>query len=86
MPTETRVGGLWYHDRYLVDGLAEALTNAEVFGDASDVTAFLKKPQRYNEFYDAWEAANFPTSDEDDNWDDFVEAVSGDDEDESDDT
>ena len=79
MPTETKNGPLWYHDRYLVDGLATALTNAEVFSDASDVTAFLAKPQKYNDYYDVWAEADFPTNEDDDGWTEFVEAVTDDD-------
>jgi hypothetical protein len=77
--------GLWYHDSFLVDGLAEALTNAEVFESASDVIAFRKKPQKYTAFYEAWEEANFPDSEDDTSWEEFCEAVT-DDENESDDT
>ena len=76
---------LWYHDSYLVDGLAEALTNAEVFESANDILEFRKKPQKYTAYYEAWEDQGFPSSEDDANWDDFVEAVS-EDEDESDDT
>ena len=76
---------LWYHDSFLVDGLAEALTNAEVFESASDVVALRKKPQKYTEFYEAWAEADFPTSEDDDNWDEFCEAVASE-EDESDNT
>ena len=79
MPTETRNGPLWYHDRYLVDGLATALTNAEVFSEASDVTAFLGKPQKYNDYYEVWAEANFPTNEDDDGWEEFAEAVSNED-------
>lgn len=76
---------LWYHDSFLVDGLAEALTNAEVFESASDVVALKKKPMKYTEFYKAWEDADFPSNEDDDGWDEFCEAVVSD-EDESDDT
>ena len=77
--------GLWYHDSFLVDGLAEALTNADVFQSASDVLAFRKKPQKYREFYEAWEEADFPSDADDDGWDEFEEAVASE-ENESDDT
>ena len=76
---------LWYHDSYLVDGLAEALTNAEVFESASDVVEFRKKPQKYTAYYEAWEEVNFPSGEDDANWDEFCEAVASD-EDESNDT
>ena len=76
---------LWYHDSYLVDGLAEALTNAEVFESASDVVEFRKKPQKYTAYYEAWEEAGFPDNEDDEGWEEFSEAVTSD-EDEPDNT
>ena len=69
---------LWYHDSYLVDGLAEALTNAEVFESASDILEFRKKPQKYTAYYEAWEDQGFPSSEDNDNWEEFSEAVAND--------
>lgn len=69
----------WYDDNKLVAGLSNALVEAEVFEEASDVTEFLRRPFKYNEHYDAWEAAGFPEDDNDDGWEDFVAAVGSDD-------
>ena len=73
----------WYADAYLVDGLQEALTNAEVFTEAVEIIKFRKSPQKYNDYYEAWETANFPTSEDDDGWDEFVEAVGSDESDDA---
>ena len=69
---------LWYHDSYLVDGLAEALTNAEVFESANDILEFRKKPQKYTAYYEAWEEAGFPDNEDDEGWEEFSEAVASD--------
>lgn len=79
------MAGKWYDDLTLVKGLGEALSNAEVFEDSADFARFLSKPQKFNDYYDLWEAAGFPTSDDDDGWVEFVDSVSDDSEDSDDD-
>lgn len=74
----------WYDDLTLVSGLGSALINAEVLTDSEDYKNFLLKPMRYNSYYNAWEEAGFPTDEDDDEWNDFIEAISM--EDESDET
>ena len=82
MPTTE---GKWYHDQFLVESLCDALINAEVFESAADTQEFRHKPQKYTAYYEAWEESGFPNNEDDDNWDEFCEAVTSD-EDESDDT
>lgn len=53
------------------------LIDAEVLQDTDDVQTFVNKPQQYNGVYQAWDDAGFPDS-EDENWDDFVSAVTED--------
>ena len=67
----------WYDDATLIKGLGEALSNAEYIEDNTEFADFLRKPQKYNSHYTAWEEAGFPTSDDDDGWDEFVEALNG---------
>lgn len=74
----------WYSDATLVRSFGKVLTTAGTLEDTDDVAAFFDQPQRYNEFFDAWAAADYPTED-DDNWDEFVELVSSDDESDEDD-
>lgn len=74
----------WYDDIKLKDGLSEALLNVGVLEDSDDIKEFIRKPQKYNDFYDAWETAGFPTDEDDDGWEEFSETISSDEEDESD--
>lgn len=74
----------WYSDSTLLRNFGKILTAAGVMEDSDDLTAFLDQPQRYNEFYEAWSAAGFPTEN-DENWDEFVELVSSDDDSDDDD-
>lgn len=69
---------MWYDDLTLVKQLGEALSNAEYFEDNAEFRSFLTKPQRFNPIYNVWEESGFPTSDEDDNWDEFVDSISDD--------
>ena len=73
----------WYSDSDNVRALGQALLNAEVLSDTDDFLTFLKKPMQYKAYYEAWEQADFPTDEDDDGWDQFVESVSEDTEDES---
>ena len=77
----------WYSDSDNVRELGKALVNAEVLEDTEDFAEFLGKPRKYTEHYNAWSEASFPSDENDDGWEEFVEAVSSDDEeDESDET
>ena len=75
---------MWYSDATLVRNFCNVLIAAGTLEDTDDVSTFMNQPQRYTEFYTAWEAAGFPVED-DDNWDEFVELVSSDDESDEDD-
>lgn len=76
---------MWYNDASLLRNFADALSNAGVLEDSDDFSAFMRKPQRYNDEYEAWKEAEYPSDDSDDGWDDFVDAISVDDEDDDDD-
>lgn len=67
---------MWYNDSSLIRQLGEALTNAEYFDEVSEVNDYFRRPQRYQPIYDVWETNGFPTSDDDDGWDEFVEGIS----------
>ena len=71
---------MWYNDAKLLSGLGQALATATILEDSDDFTAYMAKPQRYDEFYDAWKEAGYPTAEDDDGWEDFVNAVSEDEE------
>lgn len=71
----------WYNDASLFRSFGSALVNAEVLEDTEDVNGFFTHPQRYNQFYIEWENAGFPNN-EDAGWDDFVDAISEDEEEE----
>lgn len=73
---------MWYEDNVKFRGLGEALANAGAFEDSDVAALFNRKPQRFNDHYLAWEANEFPTSEEDDGWDDFLEAIENDEEEE----
>lgn len=75
----------WYPSPEL-NGFIEALANADVLQDTADVVTLLKKPQAYDEFYDAWKTAGFPVDENEDGWDEFIEAVGDSDDDEDDDS
>lgn len=79
MATDTN----WYDNATVLRGFQAALVEAGVLTESEEIKGFLSHPQRYNEYYDAWEENDFPDP-EHDNWDDFVAAVS-DDEDNADD-
>jgi hypothetical protein len=66
----------WYDDSRLLIDFAKALAWAGVVEDMSDV---LDKPYKYDEEFDAWKEAGYP-SEEDTEWDDFVTAVKGEEE------
>lgn len=70
----------WYNDAQLIRNFAEALANAEVLEDSDDFVAFNRKPQRYNEEYTIWEQAGFPTNEDDDGWEEFVDGITSGDE------
>ena len=74
----------WYSDATLVRNFCNVLIAAGTLEDTDDVSTFMSQPQRYSEFYTAWEAAGFPVED-DENWDEFVELVSSDDDSDEDD-
>jgi len=75
----------WYDDPTILRGFAAALTAANVLESQEEFSGFFNFPQRYNEFYEAWEENDFPDP-ENEKWDDFVDAVtvSDDDDDDSD--
>lgn len=67
----------WYDDSTILRGFAAALTAAGVLETSEEYTGFFNYPQRYNEYYEAWEENDFPDP-ESDNWDAFVESVTTD--------
>ena len=69
----------WYDDATTVRGFADALTEAGLLEEQDEFREFFQHPMRYNSAYDVWENLEFPDS-ESPNWDSFVEAVSGDEE------
>lgn len=73
----------WYDDVKLKDGLLEALVNADVLTDAEEFKEFARKPQKYNEHYEAWKDAGYPTDESDDGWEEFSDTFSSEEEDES---
>jgi len=75
----------WYSDNKLVTSFGEALANAGVLNDSDDFKMFLKSPMRYNDAFNAWSEAGYPTDDSEDGWDDFLEALPDEDETEDED-
>ncbi len=71
---------MWYNDVNLLRSLGQALSEMGILEDSDDFAAFLSKPQRYNDEYNAWEAAGFPTTEVDDGWEEFELALTSDDE------
>lgn len=71
----------WYHDANEIRTFQQALIDAEVLEDSEDMKAFLTHPQRYNNEYRAWEEAGYP-QETDDTWDEFVQAIGSEDEEE----
>ena len=69
----------WYNDSNLVSSFGTALIDASVLEDTEAFKSYLNKPFKFNAEYEAWEEAGYPTT-EDDNWDEFVEAISTDEE------
>lgn len=68
----------WYPDSRLAS-FVQALVNAEQIEDTEDLVLFVTKPQAYDEVYAAWEDNGSPSSDEEDGWDDFITAITDDD-------
>lgn len=73
----------WYSDSDTLRAFGKALVNAEVLEDGDDFLGFLSKPMQYKATYDTWSEAGYPEDESDDGWEEFVEAISSDDEDES---
>lgn len=76
---------MWYNDQKLTASFGAALAEADVLTESSDFKAFFNAPQRYNETFDAWKDAGYPTSDEDDGWQEFLDALPDGDNDSEDD-
>lgn len=76
------MAGNWYPSPD-TGSFIEALINADVLQDTADVVTLVKKPQAYDEFYDAWKEAGFPSDENEDGWDEFVAAVTEDEDDDS---
>jgi len=75
----------WYSDTKLVSELGQVLVDAEILEDTDDFKAFLAEPYRYDEFYEAWKEADYPNI-ESDNWDSFVDQITPDDDETTDET
>ncbi len=69
---------MWYQDVEQVRNLGQALSNAGVLEDSADFNDFLRRPKRWDETYEAWEASGSPITDDDEGLDDFVSAISTD--------
>lgn len=76
----------WYHNATLVRGLGEALANADIFQESADFANFMRKPQQFDDMYSVWQDANYPTSEDDDGWEDFIANLDETQESESDET
>ena len=61
----------WYDDPMQLRDFAEALVAATDIPDSADILA---KPYKYTNEFLAWKAADYPAED-DSNWDNFVESL-----------
>lgn len=70
----------WYDDVRLTVGLTNALIEAGYLEDNSEIQEFLqelrKKPQKFNDEFDAWQEAGYPDDEGEDGWTDFTNAIS----------
>lgn len=73
------MAGEWYLDTAKVAAFGTVLSDADVISDSDDFKKYLNKPFQYDDAYDAWVEAGYPDTDSD-NWDDFVEEISGEEE------
>jgi hypothetical protein len=61
----------WSDDSRKLADFAEALTRAGVVEDTVEV---IRKPYKFDDRYEIWAEMDFP-GEEDANWDEFVEAI-----------
>ena len=73
---------MWYNDAALLRQFGQALANADVFIDIDDFASFLRKPQKYNEAQSNWDECGSPVDESDEGWDDFLETLGEEEEDE----
>lgn len=69
----------WYDDALVLRDFANALVEAEYLEDARIV---LTKPYRFTAEYNAWKNAEYPTSDDDEGWEEFIQALNTEEEEE----
>ena len=70
----------WYNDRTLLVNFHNALIDAGVIEDTDDSKIFFSRPFRYDDAFDTWREYGFPMED-DENWEEFVSAVTDEEED-----
>ncbi len=66
----------WYDDARLTRAFCNALIEAGYLESNEEIREFNKKPQKFDDEYDAWAEAGFPDDANEDGWTEFVEAIS----------
>lgn len=59
----------WFDNTLVLRDFADALVTAEYIDSATDV---LTKPYRYTNEYNIWKRHGYPSSDQDEGWEEFV--------------
>ena len=67
-------GYKWYDDGLVLRKFALALIEVGMLND-DEITTFLDKPWRYNNYHEIWEENGAPETNEDDGYQDFVDAI-----------
>lgn len=71
---------MWYDSLKQFSSFLKVMI-AAVFDDVQQIVEFIDNPQLYDDEYTEWANTGYPTEN-DKNWDDFIAAISSDDEDE----
>jgi hypothetical protein len=72
----------WYNDPTLKQGFLDVLAQSGLIENMAEVRKFIRSPQQWDEWYKEWAKYNYPTPN-DDSWEDFYEAIGGNDDDDS---
>jgi hypothetical protein len=75
----------WFTDSETLRQFGSILNAAGAFDDSEDFQSFLDEPFQYNDEYKVWLEQDSP-SEGDENWEAFVDAITSDDDDESNET
>lgn len=70
---------MWYDSASTIRKFGAILVAAGFIEDVNDFTSFLESPEQYDDVYDTWKEMGRP-SEAEDSWDEFVEAVSSEEE------